>query len=182
MGVQSLFCLAASSDTFLLLRAQELGVPLAAIPVLWASHHGLRAWLSRHGGALADRWSRRYALAAGWLVYALAYVGFALATGPVAAAALFALYALFFALSEGAEKALVADLSEAENRAFAFGVFHGLTGGLLLAANLMMGVIWTAFGAAAALLVSAGLSALAALALLALSRAIGSRALSGSAG
>jgi MFS family permease len=176
MLVQSIFCLAASSDTFLLLRAQELGVPLAALPVLWAAHHGLRAWLSRHGGALADRLSRRYVLAVGWVVYSLAYAGFAVATGPLVAAAMFAVYALFFALSEGAEKALVADLSDATNRGFAFGVFHGLTGALLLAANLMMGVVWNAWGASVALLVSATLSALAAAALVALSGVIGPRA------
>lgn len=175
MLVQSLFCLAASSDTFLLLRAQELGVPLAALPVLWAAHHGLRAWLSRHGGALADRSSRRFVLAAGWLVYSLAYVGFALATGPWGAAALFAVYALFFALSEGAEKAIVADLSDPTNRGFAFGIFHGITGALLLAANLMMGAIWNAFGASMALFVSAALSAAAALALATLSGVIGPR-------
>lgn len=166
MAVQGLFCLAASSDTFLLLRAQNLGVPLAVIPALWALHHVLRATLSKHGGTYADRLGRRTTLAIGWLVYAGAYFVFAAGTSLVAALLGFAIYSAFFALAEGAEKALVADLVSPQNRSYAFGVFHGVTGAMLLAANLLTGALWTQTSAPVALAVSGTLSALAAGALL----------------
>ena len=111
LGVLALFTLGNSSDAFLLLRAQETGVALAAIPALWALHHLVKSAASTWGGALSDRVGRRRVILAGWGVYALAYAGFAVAGSPLAIVALFAFYGLFHALTEGAERALVADLA-----------------------------------------------------------------------
>lgn len=105
---------------------------------------------------------RRRSLVTGWLVYAATYAGFALAGTPTAIVLLFLFYAGYFAMTDGAEKAFVADLSDPSNRGFAFGLTQGLTGGLLLAANLLMGLVWTRFGPEAAFYMSAFLSALAA--------------------
>jgi MFS family permease len=168
LGVLALFTLGNSSDAFLLLRAQETGVALAAIPALWALHHLVKAGASTWGGALSDRVGRRRVILAGWSVYALAYAGFAVAASPLAVAGLFAFYGLFHALSEGAERALVTDLAGESNRGRAFGLFHAVTGAALLPASLLTGLLWQRFGAPAALGAGAVLAALAALGLLAL--------------
>lgn len=163
--VLALFTLGNSSDAFLLLRAQEAGVTLAFIPLLWAFHHLVKAAASTFGGTLSDRWGRRRAILGGWGVYGLAYAGFALARSPVQVVALFGLYGLFHALTEGAERALVADLTGSKGRGKAFGLYHAVTGGMLLPASILTGVLWQTFGAATALGAGALIAALAALGL-----------------
>jgi MFS family permease len=168
LGVLALFTLGNSSDAFLLLRAQEAGVALAAIPALWALHHLVKSAASTWGGSLSDRVGRRRVILAGWGVYALAYVGFAVASSALAVVGLFAFYGLFHALTEGAERALVADLAGAAARGRAFGLFHAVTGAMLLPASLLTGVLWQRFGAPLALGCGAALAGFAALGLLAL--------------
>jgi len=164
--VLAVFTLGNSSDAFLLLRAQEAGVGLVAIPLLWAFHHLVKSAASTGGGALSDRIGRRNAILMGWAVYALAYAGFAGARTPVHVFLLFALYGFFYALTEGPERALVADLARAEDRGAAFGLYHAVTGAALLPASLLTGVLWQRFGATAALTTGAALAGLAALGLL----------------
>lgn len=168
--VLALFTLGNSSDAFLLLRAQEAGVGLWAIPLLWAFHHLVKALASTHGGALSDRLGRKPAIAAGFLAYALAYAGFAWATSPLQVFALFALYGLHHALCEGPERALVADLAAEGARGRAFGAYHAVTGAMLLPASLLTGALWQAYGAQAALLTGAALAGTAALGLVLLVR------------
>ena len=165
LAVLALFTLGNSSDAFLLLRAQEAGVALPAIPALWAFHHVVKAAVGTHGGILSDRWGPRAAIVAGWAVYAAAYAGFALAEAAWQIWALFALYGLFHALTEGAERALVADLSDAGRRGRAFGLYHAVTGGMLLPASLLTGGLWQWQGAAVALGFGAVVASLAAAAL-----------------
>ena len=160
--VLALFTLGNSSDAFLLLRAQEAGVSLALIPILWSLHHVVKAGVSTWGGAVGDRLGRRNAILAGWALYALSYAGFAVATSPVHIWLLFALYGLFFAMTEGPERALVADLAGAQARGRAFGLYHAVTGAMLLPASLATGAVWQAWGAACALGLGAALSAAAA--------------------
>jgi len=170
LAVLALFTLGNSSDAFLLLRAQEAGVGLWAIPLLWAFHHLVKALASTHGGALSDRLGRKPAIAAGFLVYALAYAGFAWATNPLQVFALFALYGLHHALCEGPERALVADLAAEGARGRAFGAYHAVTGAMLLPASLLTGALWQAYGAQAALLTGAALAGAAAIGLMLLVR------------
>ena len=164
--VLALFALGNSSDAFLLLRAQELGVTLAFIPLLWTFHHVVKAGLSTLGGAFSDRAGRRRAIVLGWAIFALSYLGFARARGPVMAFALFAVYGLFHVLTEGPEKALVADLSGATERGRAFGLYHAVTGAMILPGNLLTGFLWQRYGASLALTTGASLAALAAAGLL----------------
>jgi MFS family permease len=168
LGVLALFTLGNSSDAFLLLRAQETGVALELIPALWALHHLVKAGASTWGGALSDRFGRRRAILLGWGVYAIAYAGFAIAATPPQIAGLFAFYGLFHALTEGPERALVADLAPGATRGRAFGLFHAVTGAAILPASLLTGLLWQRWGAPAALGTGAGLASLAALGLLAL--------------
>jgi MFS family permease len=128
----------------------------------------VKAGTSTWGGALSDRVGRRRAILLGWGVYAIAYAGFAVAGSPLQVAVLFAFYGLFHALTEGAERALVADLAGGETRGRAFGLFHAVTGAALLPASLLTGLLWQRFGATLALATGGGLAALAALGLLAL--------------
>jgi MFS family permease len=162
--VLAVFTLGNSSDAFLLLRAQEAGVSLTLVPALWAWHHLFKAGASTWGGTLSDRLGRRRTILLGWGVYASAYAGFAFAASPSAIVALFALYGLFHALTEGPERALVADLA-GSSRGRAFGLFHAVTGAMLLPASLLTGLLWQRFGASAALGMGALLAGVAALGL-----------------
>lgn len=164
--VLAVFTLGNSSDAFLLLRAQETGIPLALIPALWAWHHLIKAAASTWGGTLSDRFGRKRAILLGWGFYGLAYAGFALAGSPLEVVALFSVYGLFHALTEGPERALVADLAGPASRGRAFGLFHAVTGAMLLPASLLTGVLWQRLGAETALGVGAVLAIVAALGLL----------------
>ena len=166
LAVLALFTLGNSSDAFLLLRAQQAGVPLALVPLLWALHHLVKAGTSTWGGALSDRVGRRPTILFGWGLYALTYAGFAIAHAPLAVVGLFVVYGLFHATTEGAERALVADLAGAASRGRAFGLFHAVTGAVLLPASLLTGLLWQRFGAGIALGTGAVLAGLAALGLL----------------
>ena len=158
IAVFALFTLGNSTDAFLLVRAEESGVPLWQLPLLWSFFHGVKAVTGVPGGAFADRAGRVPAIAAGWLVYAAAYAGFAFVSGPAAVWALFALYALFFGLTEGSERAFVADLVPEPLRGRAYGYFHAAIGVAALPASVLFGIIWKRFGAPAAFLTGAGIA------------------------
>ena len=162
LAVLLLFTLGNSTDAFLLLRANQLGVPVALVPILWATLHVVKSLTSTHGGMLSDRIGRKPALFAGWGVYALAYVGFAFASAQWHAWALFIVYGLYFALTEGPERALVADFVPAERRGTAFGWFHLTVGIGMLPASVLFGAIWDSRGAHAAFLTGAVLAGAAA--------------------
>lgn len=170
LAVIGLFTLGNSSDAFLLLRAQEAGVVLPLVPVLWTMHHVVKSATSTAAGALSDRVGRRATIAAGWTLYALAYAGLGLATRAWHVWALFAVYGLHHALTEGPERALVAEMASGETRGRAFGMYHAVTGALLLPASLLTGALWQAISPAAALLTGAGLALAAAAAMLAVVR------------
>ena len=156
-----LFTLGNSSDVFLLLRAQHLGVPIALLPTIWVVLHIVKMSFSIPGGLLSDRIGRKKVIIAGWIVYALVYAGFAFATTQWHAWALFAIYGIFFGLTEGVEKALVADLAPAHLRGSAFGLYNLVIGIGALPASLIFGLVWQQFGAAAAFSMGAGFALLA---------------------
>ena len=170
LTVIGLFTLGNSSDAFLLLRAQDAGVSLPLIPILWTAHHVVKSSTSTAGGALSDRVGRRAAIATGWALYALCYAGLALATSAWQVWALFAVYGLHHALTEGPERALVAEMAGAEARGRAFGLYHAVTGALLLPASLITGALWQRFSPATALLTGAALALVATIALMAVVR------------
>ncbi|HEY6099029.1 MAG TPA: MFS transporter [Anaeromyxobacter sp.] len=162
LALAGLFALANSTDAFLLARAKDVGVPAAAVPLLWFLHHVVKTFAGLPGGALSDRVRRGAVVSAGWGAYALAYVGFAFASRPWQIAALFAFYALYHGLAEGAERALVADLAPPGARGRAFGWYHGVVGAAALPAGLLTGWLWEAYGATVALGTSAALAGTAA--------------------
>lgn len=170
LAVIFVFTLGNATDAFLLLRATELGVPVALVPILWAALHLVKAAASTPGGALSDRLGRRPLIVAGWLLYAAVYAGFVFAAKAWHVWALFLVYGVYYGLTEGAERALVADLVGAERRGAAFGWYHLAVGVGALPASILFGWLWSAWGPGVAFGVGAGL-ALAAAAGLAVLRA-----------
>jgi MFS family permease len=158
IGIFVLFALANSTDAFLLLRARDAGVPLWQVPLLWAFFQGVKAAAGVPGGALSDRIGRVPTLGLGWAVYGLSYIGFGFATTALAVWPLFALYGLFFALTEGTERAMVADLAPERLRGRAFGAFHAAIGLAALPASLLFGIWWKSIGPRAAFLIGAALA------------------------
>lgn len=166
LAAVALFTLGNSSDALLLLQAGRLGVPAAQIPLLWAAFNLVRSLAAPPLGALSDRLGRRPVLGAGWLWYALCYAGFAAATQAWQAWALFLLYGLHYGLSEGPERALLAELAPAGQRGRAFGWMHGIIGVMVLPAGLLGGWLWQAYGPAYAFGADAALAGAATLLLL----------------
>jgi len=150
LGVLLLFTLGNSSDAFLLLRAGQLGVAAALVPILWAMLHVVKSLSSTPGGMLSDRVGRRPLILAGWLLYAAVYFAFGRAQTQWQAWALFAVYGIYFGLTEGVEKALVADLVAPDRRGAAFGWYNLAIGVGALPASLLFGAIWDRWGSTAA--------------------------------
>jgi len=159
--ILAVFTLGNSSDVFLILRAQQAGISLAWLPMVWTLHNLVKAVFSTPAGALSDRIGRRKTILAGWAIYAIVYLGFATAARPSSVILLFGLYGLYYALAEGPERAFVADLAGPNARGYAFGLYHGVTGAMLLPASVLAGLLWQRFGASVPLALGAGLSALA---------------------
>jgi MFS family permease len=138
-----LFALGNSSDYFLLLVAQtkfELG--LLSVIGLWIALHISKIVFSVPGGVLSDRLGRRPVIIAGWAIYAMVYLGLALADAQWQFWALLLLYGFYYGMTEGGLSALVTDFAPSEHRGAAFGIYHGAVGIAALPANLMFGLIW----------------------------------------
>jgi MFS family permease len=153
--IVGLFSLGNSSDAFLLLRARSVGLSTAAIPVLWSVLNASKVFWAFVGGDWADRVSPVRLIAAGWVVFALVYLGLAAATAPWQVWALFVAYGIFYGLTEPVEKALVKELAPARFRGRAYGAYNFVVGLTALPAGLVTGAIWRAAGAPIALGLSA---------------------------
>lgn len=162
LGVLLLFSLGNSTDAFLLLRLNDEGVAAVWIPIVWAALHVVKAASSPVGGHWSDRASRRRVIMAGWIIYAGVYAAFAWVTSLSALIAVFLVYGLYYGLTEGVEKAVVADLAPPEARGLAFGFYNAVVGIGALMASLLFGLIWKLAGAPAAFMVGAALALVAA--------------------
>jgi MFS family permease len=160
------FTLGNSADAFLLLRAEQIGVPLAQLPLLWAMLHVVKSAASTPGGALSDRVGRRPLLIAGWVLFAAVYFAFGRVTAVWQIWALFGVYGIYFGLTEGTEKALVADLVPASARGTAFGGFNLAISLGALPASVIFGLWWDRVSPSAAFDFGAGMAMLAAIAMM----------------
>ena len=167
-GVFALFALAASSDTFLLLKAKEIGIGAAWLPILWAFSNAVKSIFSTWGGGLSDRFGRKRLLFVAWTLYAVCYAGFAFVSSPGPLVALVGIYSLYYSLSEGTEKALVADLVGPAMRGRAFGWMNGLIGFAALPASVVFGLVWQSAGSKTAFLAGSAVASAAVLGLVAL--------------
>lgn len=159
--IAAIFALANSSDAFLLLRAQATGIDIVHIPLIWLLFNVVYTILATPFGALSDKIGRRKVIIASYIFYSLVYLGFAKATSVYQIWGLFALYGVFYALNEGVQRAFVADLSPAETRATAMGMYHTVVGLMALPASIIAGVLWDKIGIPAPFFFGSALSALA---------------------
>lgn len=167
------FSLAASSDAFVLLRAQDLGVPLAAIPLLAAAMSVVKMSLSPLAGGWSDRIGRMPLVVSGWTVYAISYALLALASQAWQAWAVTLAYGAYHGLTEPTERALVKDLAPPDARGRAYGAYNAVVGFAALPAGVLTGWLWEAESPEVALFTCAGLAVVATLGLVAWSATAG---------
>jgi MFS family permease len=161
-----LFSLGNSSDLFLILRAQNLGLPPWTAPALGLLFNSVYAALSWPAGRLSDRIPRRWLVVPGYCIYAAVYAGFAWARRPEWVWFLFAVYGAYYALTEGVMKAWIADLAPAASRASAFGIFTWVVGVSAFPASCLAGWLWQHYSPAAPFAFSSVLALSAAIILL----------------
>lgn len=138
----AIFSLGNSSDLFLILRAQNLGVSTHWAPLLGLVFNTVYTLLSWPAGWLSDRLPRRILVVLGYLTYSLIYCGFAVTSSKVFVWPLFAIYGAYYAFTEGVLKAWIADLVPSEARASAYGVFNWIVGLAAFPASLLAGWLW----------------------------------------
>jgi MFS family permease len=160
LGVIFLFTLGNSSDAFLVLRAQNMGSPVVYVLLMLLLFNFVYASLSTPAGILSDKLGRKRVILSGWLIYALVYLGLALAPpgGGWQIWLLFGLYGVYYGLAGGTARAFVADLVPAEKRGTAYGLFHGVVGITLLPASLIAGWLWQVVNPAAPFLFGAAMA------------------------
>ncbi len=166
MVVLLVFSLGNSADAFLLLRLSDVFGGAKYVPLMWAAIHVVKASLSTWGGALSDRFGRKQLIVAGWIVYALVYLGFAWSTSGIAFIAWFLFYGVYFAFADGPAKALVTDLTPEGRRGAAFGMYNGTIGAGALVASILFGYLYEHFGSSTAFTAGAALAGVAAVLLL----------------
>jgi MFS family permease len=147
--VTLLFTLGNSSNQFLLLRAGQLGQDSGQVLLLYGGYNAIYSLLSYPAGRLSDRVGRRALLIAGYAVYGIVYLGFALSTGAASLWALFGLYGVYTACTDGVEKALLTDLAPPDLKATLLGLHATIVGLGLLPASLLAGLLWDRLGPAA---------------------------------
>jgi len=163
--VMLLFTLGNSSDAFLILRAEDVGVAAVMIPVVYALFNLVSALAAIPAGQLSDRIGRRRTITIGWAVYGLVYLGFALAQRAWLIWVLYALYGLYYALTEGSAKAMIAELVPDARRGGAYGLYNASIGVMALPASVLAGALWTRVGPAAPFAFGSAMAILATVAL-----------------
>jgi MFS family permease len=173
LAVHGVFCLADFTYALFLLRAQNLEISPAVVPLVYLVYNVAYASLPIRVGRLSDRWGRIPVLLFGYALAAVTCLGFALADHTWMTWGLFVLYGVRSAVVETIPRALVSDLCEKERRGTGLGVFHFVAGITALPASFVAGTLWDTLGPEAPFFLAAGLSLLAALLLAALARRIG---------
>ena len=147
MVIVSVFEIGNSSDAFLVLRAQERGLSVTGILSMLVVFNLVYTLVSTPAGALSDRIGRKRLIIAGWLVYAVVYLGFGLAQTAVQVWVLYAFYGLYYGLAYGTSKAMIADLVPENVRGTAYGTYNAAIGILDFPASVIAGVLWQGVGA-----------------------------------
>ena len=169
MIIVGIFDLGNSSDAFLTLRAQERGLSVVGILAMLAAFNLIYAVLSAPAGGLSDKIGRRRMIIGGWLVYGLIYLGFALARNAWHIVVFYLAYGVYYALTYGTTRAMVADLVPENLRGTAYGTYNAVLGILDFPASLIAGILWQGagswqgFGASAPFLFGAIMALLAAM-------------------
>jgi MFS family permease len=142
-----IFTLGNSTDAFILLRGQERGLNILQVMGMALTFNAIYTIFAGPFGALSDRIGRRKLILGGWIAYGLVYLGLALVQTGWQVWTLFAFYGLYYAATEGAARALVADLVPQSTRGTAYGLFNSAVGIAALPASLIAGLLWQGVGA-----------------------------------
>ena len=149
MAVIAIFSLGNFADAFLILRAQDLGVRSELIPIAYLSFNIVYAATSAPLGALADRVGARNMIMASFVFYAVVYAGAGFAYAPLHIWAIFPLYGVYKGMTEGTQKAYLASIAPPRQKATAFGVYHTVSGLMLLPSSIIAGRLWDTAGPSA---------------------------------
>ncbi|MCJ7491388.1 MAG: MFS transporter [Dehalococcoidia bacterium] len=145
-SISLLFALGNSSDTFLILRAKDLGLSLSVVILMYVVYNAAYSLLSLPAGIVADRIGKRRLVTGGFFVYGLVYMGFALVGQGSAVWPLFLVYGVYMAFTDGQARAMVAELSPEERRGTFLGLYHTGIGLMAVAASVIAGVLWDVVG------------------------------------
>lgn len=148
LAAATIFALAKASDAFLLLQAQNIGVALALLPIIYFVYNITFALLSTPAGIISDKIGHRNTFMFGMLIFSATYYFFAQAQNLSAIWILFAVYGFYSAMTEGVGRAIVADLVPERLRGTAYGVYNAFTGVAALPAGIVFGLLWDRFGPA----------------------------------
>ncbi len=158
--------LATTPEAFLVLWANQGGISISWIPLLWAAASGVKSLVSGPAGALSDRFGRLRIVSIGWTVRVLLLIAFAwLPDGGIIVWVLFLGYAAALAFTEGAERALLGDFAPAEQQGTVFGLYHLLSGIMILPGAVLFGAVWQWLGMSSAFAMAALLTTIAAITL-----------------
>lgn len=166
--IATLFALGNSSDAFLILRAEQVGVPTVMIPAVYLLFNFVYSLSSIPLGIVADKCGKKRLILLGFVLFAGLYYGFAVAKSSTAIWVLFALYGLFMGLTEGIQKAFLATIIPPDFKATAFGVYATAVGIATLPASLIGGLLWDRVSPAATFYFGAATATLSALFFIAL--------------
>lgn len=157
----AVFAVGNSSDTFLILRATDLGLSAFAAVFAYVIYNVVYGALAMPAGSLSDRIGRRRVIAAGFVIFSLVYLGFAMAGSATVVWPLFAVYGLYMAMTEGVGKAFAADMAPSHARGTGLGTYSTVTGLLTFFSSLIAGLLWDSVGPRAPFLFGAGSGVLA---------------------
>lgn len=166
VAVAAVFTLARFSEAFLILRAEEVGLSVMLVPLVFVGMNAVYAMSAWPVGVLSDGISRPGLLMAGLVLLIAADLVLALAPGLAGLALGIALWGLHMGMTQGLLAALLAEAVPAELRGTAFGIFNLITGGALLLASVVAGGLWQVFGSQATFLAGAAFALVAALGLI----------------
>ena len=140
--IAAIFALGNSSDVFLILRAEQKGIPAIMIPVVYLLFNLVYSLSAIPAGIAADRFGKKRVILTGFVLFALLYYGFAVAADATAIWILFGFYGVFMGLTEGIQKAFLATIIPQQFKATAFGVYNTIVGIAMLPASLIGGWLW----------------------------------------
>ena len=158
LTVLIVFSCSRASESFILLRAHELGMSTVTVLLLWALLCAIQSGVAWAGGGLSDRFSKTTVVALTWLAYGVGLIVIATIVTPGGLWMAVAIYALLTGIGEGAEKALVSELATDTDRGTAFGWYNMIVGLSAIPAGLLFGVIWSQAAAGIAFAVFGGLA------------------------
>ena len=161
--IAALFALGNSSDAFLILRAQQVGIPPLTIPMVYLVFNLVYSLSALPAGMAADRFGKKRIILLGFVLFAVLYYGFAVAGNGSVIWLLFGLYGLFMGLTEGIQKAFLATIIPPDFKATAFGVYAAATGLAMLPASLIAGWLWDHISPAATFYFGAATASMAAI-------------------